>query len=248
MRVRQLFAFLMAIILLLGGISCRSAAKTPSPTPAGPTAAATLNPNYTPPVNPVIEQYRIQDAFQGVFTVIWWTDRPTIGRLEYGLSEEYGSATPYTDTYALSNGISTRNLLNDTYYHFRVRVKDEAGHETVMDDVVIQIYVGYTQRRPPQESQVNISSSGFYPVRLHVSKNCMVTWTNKDSGVEHRLQGPEELWDASNNIGGAFYQSPVLAPGGTFGYYFEDPGTWIITDILHPSHTMEIVVATTGAV
>ncbi len=221
----------------------RSPTPTPSPTPtvSGPTATPTLAATYTPPVNPVINQFRVQDAALGVLTVIWWTDRPTTGRLEYGKTDQYGLSTPWTEGLTTVNGVTTNDVKQDTTYHFRIRVKDAAGNETVMDDVLIVIYGGYTLIRPAQESQVDIRNSAFNPARLTIDRRTLVTWTNRDT-VAHRVKGPKELLDSSKIVGVAFSEAPVLAQGQTFGYVFEDAGTFTIVCSLHPSETMVIVV------
>jgi len=263
MKVNLLFVFLVTITLLLGGISCAHAGPTPSPTPtasptparsptstpsptstvSGPTATPTLAAAYTPPVNPVINQFRVQDALFGVLTVIWWTDRPTTGRLEYGHTEEYGLSSPWTEGLTTVNGATVSGLDPDLIfasYHFRVRVKDAAGNETVSEDEPIQIYQ-YTLTRPWRQAQVRIRNSAFDPALLTVDRNTVVTWTNRDS-VAHSVKGPKELLDSSKIAGTAFTESPVLAPGQRYVYTFADAGTFTIVCGLHPSETMVIVV------
>ncbi|MFH1483879.1 MAG: hypothetical protein ABIG98_06495, partial [Chloroflexota bacterium] len=83
--------FLLSFLLLLAAASaCGRSTPTPSPTPtvSGPTATPTLAATYTPPVNPVINQFKVEQAFYGVLTVVWWTDRPTTGQMEYGLTDQ----------------------------------------------------------------------------------------------------------------------------------------------------------------
>jgi len=247
--VRKAFLLLFLLLLVVVSACGRStptsspvATPTPlaTPTVSGPTTTPTLAATYTPPVNPVINQFRVQDAALGVLTVLWWTDRPTTGRLEYGLTDQYGLSTPWTEGLTTSNQASVTGLPGaETMYHFRIRVKDAAGNETVTDDEVVCIY-NYTLPRAAQ-SQAKFENNAFYPPRLTINPGCLVTWTNRDT-VAHQVKGPKELSDASKIIGTAFTESPVLAPGGHYEYIFEDPGTYIITCGLHPSETQEIIV------
>ncbi len=254
--------FLLSFLLLLAVASaCRGSTPTPSPTPtasptparsptptpsptptvSGPTATPTLAATYTPPVNPVINQFRVQDAALGVLTVIWWTDRPTTGRLEYGKTDQYGLSTPWSEGLTISNGATVTGLEQEEVdYHFRVRVKDAAGNETVSEDENVLIYI-YTLPRAAQQSQVGIRNSAFNPARLTIDRGTLVTWTNRDS-VAHRVKGPEALLDSSKIVGTAFSESPVLAQGQHYGYIFADAGTYTIVCGLHPSETMVIVV------
>ena len=233
--------FLLSFLFLLAAVSACQGAPTPSPTPErSPTATPTLAAAYTPPVNPVINQFRVQDAAEGVLTVIWWTDRPTTGRLEYGLTDQYGLSTPWTEGLTTSNGATVSGLPGvEVMYHFRIRVKDAAGNETVLEDEVVNIYV-YTMPRAAQ-SQAKFENNHFYPPRLTIDRGTLVTWTNRDS-VAHRVKGPEELWDASLLIGTDFTESPVLSQGQSYGYIFADAGTYTIVCGLHPSETMVIIV------
>ena len=131
--------FLLSFLLLLAAASACQGAPTPSPTPArSPTAAPTLAATYTPPVNPVISQFRVQDALSDALTIIWWTDRPTTGRLEYGRSDQYGLSTPWSEGLNTSNGATVTGLEQGDF-HFRVRVKDAAGNETVTRVFVLTV-------------------------------------------------------------------------------------------------------------
>jgi plastocyanin len=219
----------------------RSPTPIPSPTPtvSSPTATPILAATYTPPVNPVINQVKVQDAWSDTLTIIWWTDRPTTGRLEYGLTDQYGLSTPWSEGLTTVNGVSTEDVKQDTTYHFRVRVKDAAGNETVTEDDDVVIY-RYTLPRAVH-SQAKFENNAFYPPRLTIDRNTLVTWTNRDT-VAHTVKGPAELLDSSKIAGTAFTESPVLAPGQSYDYIFADPGTYTIVCGLHPSETQEIVV------
>ena len=221
-----------------------TATASPTRTVASPTATPTLAATYAPPVNPVINQFKVQDALWGVLTVIWWTDRPTTGRLEYGLTDQYGLSTPWTEGLTTVNGVTASGLVpeEEVTFHFRVRVKDAAGNETVSEDENVTIYL-YTLTRAVQ-SQAKFENNAFYPPRLTLTldaRGTLVTWTNRDT-VAHSVKGPKELSDSSKIVGTAFTESPVLAPGEHYGYLFQDPGTYTIVCGLHPSETMVIVV------
>jgi hypothetical protein len=105
MKLRGLLA-LPVIVALLLGLSCTT-------------------------TGPVITKIRYQDIEQGQGAVVWWTNVPTTGRVEYGLSQQYGLSTPWSEGLTTVNGYTLTELETSTNYYVRVRVKDAAGNETV---------------------------------------------------------------------------------------------------------------------
>jgi len=224
--MRRVF-LLLFLFLLAAAVACQRS-PTPSPTPAisGPTATPASAPGATPPV---IKQFRVEEALGSHLTVIWWTDRPTIGRLEYGHTDPDELSTPWTEGLTTVNGATATGLELSTMYQFRIRVKDAAGKETVTEDVPIAIYQ-YTLIRPALEAHVRIRSSAFEPALLSVDRWTQVTWFNRDS-VAHTVTGPG-------------FASEPLAPGQTFSHTFYEAGTFNYACSIYPSMTGVIVVST----
>lgn len=153
MKTRRLFLFSMILILLWGGLGC--ARSQPTATPAPPTpqpafmppTADTPVPPRTPvatpaggAAGPVITKLQYWDVYQTEATLIWRTDVPTTGRVEYAHNEQYALSTPWTEGLTTVNAFTLTGLTIFTDYYVRVRVKDAAGRETVSKGEPIFIY------------------------------------------------------------------------------------------------------------
>lgn len=68
--------------------------------------------------------------------ITWTTDEQASSKVDYGLSNSYGSSTAETDTSprVTSHSVSLSSLVSCTTYHYRVRSKDTALNETVSSD------------------------------------------------------------------------------------------------------------------
>jgi|SRR3990172_3322418 len=144
MKTNRLFVFLITISLLSGGISCAQGGPapvgpTPTPTPAapGPTATPTLALDTTPSV---INAVRFTEVFRTTATVLWQTSVPTVGRVEYGRTDQFGLSTPWTLALSTHDGFILDGLDVTTVYFIRVRVKDAAGSEAVSKTKTLYIY------------------------------------------------------------------------------------------------------------
>jgi len=69
-------------------------------------------------------------------TITWTTNEDASSKVDYGLTNSYGSTTTETDTTARvqSHSISLSNLSSCTTYHYRVRSIDTALNETIDSD------------------------------------------------------------------------------------------------------------------
>ena len=134
MKTKRLFVLIMVSILLVGGLSCSPSG--PTVTPAPPTPQANPPPDTTPPV---ITEIKVERAGSDILFVLWKTDEPTVGRLEYGLPPEINLSAPWTAELSTSGGVLQTGLVFLATYFFRVRVKDAAGNETVSEDKVVTL-------------------------------------------------------------------------------------------------------------
>jgi len=117
----------IGIMLFVGVVSCSQEAVPPF----------THTPDTTPPV---ITAIKVEQAVYDMVEVIWRTDEPTIGRLEYGLAPNIDSISPWTAEMTTSNGIIQTGLQHYGLYSCRVRVKDAAGNETVSAETTVYIW------------------------------------------------------------------------------------------------------------
>jgi hypothetical protein len=165
-KTKRLFLFSMVLILLWGGLGC--ARNQPTATPASPTPETVVSGGTTVPVRegfmpptadtpvppptpvatpaggaagPVITKLQYWDVYETFATLIWRTDVPTTGRVEYGHTEQYALSTPWTEGLTTVNGAILTGLDGFTTYWMRVRVKDAAGRETVSKGEPVFIYI-----------------------------------------------------------------------------------------------------------
>ena|SRR3990170_381881 len=132
MRTGLLCHLLIALTLLLGGVSCRQGG------PQAPAAAQATPARDTTP--PMFSEIKLEEAALDILEVIWKTDEPTIGRLEYGLTPDIGLSSAWTAELSTNGGILQTGLVPMQTYNFRVRVKDAAGNETVSEDKTVTLY------------------------------------------------------------------------------------------------------------
>ncbi|MEK7638946.1 MAG: peptidoglycan-binding protein [Patescibacteria group bacterium] len=79
-------------------------------------------------VPPEIQNIIISNITTSGATIGWDTDELAQGKVEYGLTENYGSQTPVAADYATNHSANIGNLSAGTVYHYRVVVADEAGN------------------------------------------------------------------------------------------------------------------------
>jgi len=155
MRLWWLPAAIAGGILLAG---CGRGGPVPvrTPTPAispSPTSTPTANPNpasnpsaspgSSPAADrtpPVITSFRLEQAVYDLVEVIWRTNEPTIGRLEYGLAPNIEFNSPWTTVMSTDGGSVQTGLQHYGLYSFRIRVKDAAGNETVSPEHTLYLW------------------------------------------------------------------------------------------------------------
>src|SRR3990172_1439266 len=137
MKAGQLMVLLVTVTtMLLASPSCgRSRTPVPLRTPTAvtgtpvvplrtPTAVTgTPVPAATGPVAPAISDINVLDQRYDLLSVSWKTNEPTISRMEYGLTLEYGQSTAWTTEPSLFHVVIETGLVPYQAYHLRLRVK-----------------------------------------------------------------------------------------------------------------------------
>ncbi|MDH7502309.1 MAG: CARDB domain-containing protein, partial [Verrucomicrobiota bacterium] len=81
---------------------------------------------------PVLGQITVEPNVASA-TISFSTDEPVRAKVEYGLAIGYGSTNEIT-SFRTSHSVTITGLAPATLYHFRVRVTDTAGNETISAD------------------------------------------------------------------------------------------------------------------
>lgn len=88
---------------------------------------------------------------------------------------------------------------------------------------------------PTAVFQASMQSIKFIPPKIEISVGTTVVWTNNDSvahTVTHRAKPEDQV-----------FASPMLAPGDSFSFTFEHPGTYAYFCLPHPFMTGTVVVS-----
>jgi len=75
--------------------------------------------------------------------VLWTTDEPAVGWVEWGTSPAYGQTTIATTEYAPTHSHRLNGLVNGQTIHFRVHVTDVSGNETVGDAETFAVAIDF---------------------------------------------------------------------------------------------------------
>lgn len=88
-------------------------------------------PDVTPPV---ISQVNVAGYTGEDATIIWITDKDTIGQVEYGLTDAYGGLATTDGELTTSHIMQLTGLQPNTTYHFKVRATDNSRNEAESAD------------------------------------------------------------------------------------------------------------------
>jgi hypothetical protein len=95
------------------------------------TEPASATPDGQPPV---ISQVGTRTVSAENATVTWTTDEAAVGRVEYGTSSSYGSASAPESAPTTDHALTLASLTEGTTYHFRVTATDAAGNQVSSGD------------------------------------------------------------------------------------------------------------------
>jgi PKD repeat protein len=87
--------------------------------------------DITPPVISAVSATGITTTSA---TIIWTTDEPATGQVEYGLDRTYGSTTALDTSPVTSHGVNLTGLTSETTYHYRVNSADGSGNPAISAD------------------------------------------------------------------------------------------------------------------
>src|SRR5688572_23651232 len=84
-------------------------------------------------VGPRIDDHPVPPAISGIelaavatteATVVFWTDRPVVGQVEYGTTAAYGTVGALEASPTLAHSVVLTGLTPATTYHYRVTARD----------------------------------------------------------------------------------------------------------------------------
>ena len=105
-------------------------------------------------------------------TITWTTDELANSRVEYGLTDSYGSAVD-SSTYTIQHVIRLTELTEKATYHYRIISEDMNGNETISIDRTF-VPVREADHTPPEITSVTAPTSTIFTTQA------TITWTTDE--------------------------------------------------------------------
>ena len=84
---------------------------------------------------------------------------------------------------------------------------------------------------------IRINKKGFDPVSITVKSGSTVRWVNDDSTADPGLYNPTHRIVLEN-----IKDSPLLSPGQSWSWIFDQPGSYDYSDMIHPTPKGTVIV------
>lgn len=88
-----------------------------------------------------------------------------------------------------------------------------------------------------QTAEVNITANGFSPATINIKKGDQVMWKNTDSKLHRIFAEPYPTKSSLPDL-----DSEALQPNTSYGFIFEQAGTYKYTDYYNPTKFLGVVV------
>ena len=97
--------------------------------------------------------------------------------------------------------------------------------------------VSPTIRNQVSDNTIRINKKGFDPARITVPVGSTVRWVNEDSTADPGLYNPTHRIALVN-----IKDSPLLSPGQSWSWIFDQQGSYDYSDMIHPALTGTVIV------
>jgi peptidoglycan hydrolase-like protein with peptidoglycan-binding domain/phosphodiesterase/alkaline phosphatase D-like protein len=180
-----------------------------------PSSTSILTPSVSSTVN--FSAIETQSVGTSTVTITWNTDLPASGQVEYGTSEQLGSATPPNTTLSTSHSVTITNLAPDTNYIFRVSSAPAGGGSATLSTN----YEFNTLAVPTfTTTPANVSAVTATGV---TTSTAIITWTTDQNASAEAQYGISTEYGQSASSSGALATSHMiplgnLAPATTYHY------------------------------
>ncbi len=196
---------------------------------------------------PTLSSVRVTDLWDTTATIRWETDEQATDRVDYGLTESYGSTASHGSAMDINHALTLTGLTARTTYHFRVRSTDTPGNEAVSVDYTFQ-----TTDPPPTFTSPagfvrtgwNLVSIPATPARpdplvvftgVDVPNSCLQYWMNDVDGGGYQSYGELLGWTGPLQVGTPYW---FLHQGSPVTLFFAGRPNTTDFQITIPEHTM----------
>ncbi len=156
-------------------------------------------------------------------TISWITDELAQGKVEYGLTESYGSATALASDYDMEHSAALSNLESGKIYHYKVMAQDEAGNIAFSPDEIFT-----TNEIPPETSVNTATTSPATPTETPATpfaisqvetvsvstSTATIAWTTNESANAQVLYGVDENYASATPVTATLNTSHQLTLSG----------------------------------
>jgi phosphodiesterase/alkaline phosphatase D-like protein len=133
-------------------------------------------------------------------TIVWNTNEPANGQIEYGLTAAYGSLSPLVSALTTTHSIAVTGLSASTTYHVRVRSRDAANNLVVSGD-------GTFTTAPPDVTPPVLSA---VQATLVTGSAARVTWNSNELADTQVEYGLTTAYGSQSLLDGAFVANHVV--------------------------------------
>ncbi|NNE08910.1 MAG: hypothetical protein HKN20_10165 [Gemmatimonadetes bacterium] len=125
--------------------------------------------------------------------IVWSTDEPSDGQIEYGTSIPYANATPLADSLSFAHDIMLSELTPNTQYHFRILSRDGKGNLTRSSDFTFTTENdGDIDSIPPVISSIVLSDA--------TSSSITVTWLTDEAAAGQIEYGLDTTYGSQTTL------------------------------------------------
>ncbi len=147
-------------------------------------------------------------------TILWTTDVPATGQVQYGMTTSYGLTTAVNPGLTTSHSVVLGGLLYATFYHYRVISADAQGNSTTSGDYTFTT----VDNMPPR-----ISSAAVADI---TPTSCNITWTT-DQPADSQVEYGQTV-----EYGSITAPQPALLTSHRVALIGLSPGTWYYARVL----------------
>ncbi|HAH32110.1 MAG TPA: hypothetical protein DCL44_07340 [Elusimicrobia bacterium] len=168
---------------------------------------------------PVISGIQATNIFLTSATILWQTNEPARGYLDYGTSPGYGSSATLTTAFMTSHSVILNSLMTDTTYHYRITSVDSSSNSAISSDRTFATMTG--DITPPVIS--NIAISVFLT-------SATVSWHTNELATGLVEYGTSTVYGSSTTyvpaVNSSHQRLLSILPNRTFHYRIKSADQW----------------------
>lgn len=165
--------------------------------PAPTTDTAPVEEAMTPPADttgPAFISVTTASSEETEVSIVWTTDEPAYGFVEYGETASYGLSTPKSASATMDHTVSVTGLMPSTVYHYRIVAEDESGNISYSKDRTMEtaLEVVAIDNVPPEITSVSAANI--------TTSTVTISWITNELAQGRIEYGTTAEYGASSNL------------------------------------------------